>query len=136
MSGGLPLVKAYLDAFMSGRTDELERRISPSFRYRFLPPEFGQGVDQVIRLRAFSFDLYRKWEWTVTDGYESGSKVVVWLHFVGAEPSEPGIPPRFEDSTLLEFEVQDGLIVGCDSMHPTLEGNVEQAPPSSPSAMN
>lgn len=130
MSGGLPLVRAYLDAFLGGRTEEFSRQLAPAFRYSFLPLDYGEGIEQARRWRAFCFSVYRKWQWTITDSSEAGSKVVVWLHFVGSDPAEPDVPFRCEDTSLLEFEIENGLIVRCEGMHPTLEGHVEPPEPA------
>lgn len=125
MSTNLALVKAYLDTFMSGRTEEFRRQIAPTFRYDFLPPEYGEGPDQVIRWREFSFSVYRKWQWIITDAFETGAQVVVWLNFIGTDPSEADTISRYESSVLLRFEIAGGLIASCSGLNPALEGHIE-----------
>ena len=116
-----PLAEAFCSVAHLGFIDlveDFERQLAPTFRYRYLPPILGEGPVQARRWHDLLRSIYRTWRYEAEDGHDADGVVALRVTFYAEDPPEPEhTAPRFEDSVLFQFEIENGRLAGCDAAY-------------------
>lgn len=117
MESGLALVRAHVESFYAGRTEDYPRQVAAGYRHHYLPDNLGEGPEHVQRWRKILFDIYREWRAELDDEHDNGDEVIVRINFVGRDPSDPSMPPMCESSAVLHYKIADGKLASCHCLH-------------------